>query len=199
MGSLVLVRHGPSAYAHRGLLDRAGVHRWRADYDASGIRPNAHPPAALVTLAAGAMHIVSSDLPRALESAARLAPQRAITVSALIREAPLAVPPWPTRLPLTVWDSLMTARWCYQRLCGADTRGADWCRAEEAARWLVSLVRDGATAVVVTHGVFRQLVGRRLIELGWLPAQRQGGYRHWSAWRFAPSGSVGPRTFGSAA
>ena len=58
-------------------------------------------------------------------------------------------------------------------------------RAEHAARWLASVVADGTTAVIVTHSVFRQLVGRQLIRLGWSVASRQGGYRHWSWSRYA--------------
>jgi broad specificity phosphatase PhoE len=170
---------------HHGALDRAGVHEWRAAYDASGIRPDEQPPAALVAMAAGATHIVASDLPRAIESAERLAQRRPISVSPLLREAPVTIPRWPTRLPLPAWATLIAAHWFYQRIRGADTRGADWMRAEHAARWLASVVADGTTAVIVTHSVFRQLVGRQLIRLGWSVASRQGGYRHWSWSRYA--------------
>ena len=34
---LLLIRHGRSAHAHAGALDRAGMERWLADYDAAGI------------------------------------------------------------------------------------------------------------------------------------------------------------------
>jgi hypothetical protein len=74
--------------------------------------------------------------------------------------------------------------WSYQVLRGADTTEADLARAEAASEWLASLVTEGSTAVVLTHGVFRRLVGNQLVRRGWTSAGRDGGYRHWSAWTF---------------
>jgi broad specificity phosphatase PhoE len=181
---LVLVRHGLSAHTHRGAVDRDGVQRWRDAYDTAGIHPHPAPPAALAALASDAAHVIASDLPRAVESAKLLAPTRAIRIEPLMREAPLAIPRWPTRLPLSVWGVIMYAGWSYRRLRGTDVMEPDFVRAEVAARWLAELVADGATALVVTHGVFRQLLGTHLVRLGFSEAGRAGGYRHWSAWTF---------------
>lgn len=182
---LILVRHGPSAHAHKGTLDRAGVQRWRDAYDAAGIQADVPPPPVLAEMATAATHIIASDLRRAVESAERLAPQRRIQVSPVLREAPLAIPRWPTHLPFAVWGTLMYFGWSYRRLRGTDLSGPDWARAATAAEWLASIVADGTTALVVTHGVFRQLVATHLSVLGWTSAGRRGGYRHWSAWSFA--------------
>jgi hypothetical protein len=161
------------------------VQRWRDAYDAAGIQVDVPPPQTLTEVAAAATHIVASDLRRAVESAERLAPQRQIRLSPLMREAPLAIPRWPTHLPLAVWDSLMYVAWSYRRFRGADVSGPDWARAATAARWLAGIVVDGTTALVVTHGVFRQLVATQLVHLGWTSTGRRGGHRHWSAWSFA--------------
>ena len=182
---LILVRHGPSAHTHTGPLDYTGVQRWRDAYDAAGIRVDGQPPPSLAELAASATHIVASDLRRAVESAERLAPQRVIRVSPLLREAPLAIPRWPTHLPLAGWDALMHAGWMYRRLRGTDPSGPEWTRAQEAAQWLASIVADGTTALVVTHGVFRHLVATHLARLGWTRSSRRGGYHHWSFWSYA--------------
>ena len=84
--------------------------------------------------------------------------------------------------------------WSYQVLRGSDTTEADLARAEAASEWLASLVTEGSTAVVLTHGVFRRLVGKQLVRRGWRSAGRDGGYRHWSAWSFSrPAGNaIGP-------
>src|SRR6185436_11512114 len=109
---IVLVRHGPSAHLQRGgFVDRSAVERWRDAYDAAGIRADCRPPVALVETAADATHIIASDLPRAVESAERLAPQRAVWLSELLREIPLAIPRWPTRLPLEAWGVLIHLGW----------------------------------------------------------------------------------------
>ena len=96
----------------------------------------------------------------------------------------MAVPRWPTPLPLVVWGTVMYARWSYRRMRGVDVTEPDWERATAAARWLSDLVADGSTAVVVTHGIFRKLLATNLTLLEWLAAGRRGGYRHWSAWDF---------------
>jgi broad specificity phosphatase PhoE len=182
---LILVRHGPSAHVHGGgWLDRRGVQRWRDAYDSAGIQDDCRPPEALVQLAADATHIVASDLPRAIASAERVARARAIRVSELLREMPLAIPLWPTRLPFMIWDVLISARGIAQVLRGLEATGEDRARARAAIAWLEEFVDDGSTALVVTHGVFRRVLSTELRSAGWTRAGRRGGYRHWSTWSF---------------
>ena len=185
---IVLVRHGPSAQVVGGVLDHAGVERWRDAYDAAGIQSGARPPAALVRVAREATHLVASDMPRALASAEALGTAHEIRVSELFREAPLAIPRWPTRLPLVVWGTLIHAAWSYRIARGVDETDADRTRAEAASDWLTALVADASTVVVVTHGVFRRLLGNHLVRRGWTAARRNGGYRHWSSWSYSRLG-----------
>ena len=184
LARLILVRHGLSTHTHTGAVDRHGIERWRAAYDAAGIQSHPAPAPGLVALAADTTHIIASDLQRAVQSAKMLAPQREIRIEPLMREAPLTIPRWPTPLPLAVWGAVMFAGWSYRRIRGADVTEPDFVRAETAARWLAELVADGTSALVVTHGVFRKLLGLHLTRLGWSDAGRDGGYRHWSAWSF---------------
>jgi broad specificity phosphatase PhoE len=181
---IVLVRHGRSAHVHAGVIDRAGVERWRAAYDAAGVHAVSHPPPALVQAARDAVHVVASDLRRAVESAERLAPGREIRTSALLREMPLAIPAWPTRLPLGAWGLLISLGWGYRIARGADAGGADGARAAAAAEWLAGLAADGSTVLAVTHGAFRRMLAKQLLSLGWRSTGRRGGYRPWSAWSF---------------
>jgi broad specificity phosphatase PhoE len=136
-------------------------------------------------MAADATHIVSSDLLRAVGSAETLAPNRQIRVSSLLREAPLAIPDWPTRLPLRGWDILMHIGWRFRIVRGTDATEEDRARAAAAADWLEGIVADGSTALVVTHGVFRRLLANHLNGRGWTGHGRTGGYAHWSAWSFS--------------
>jgi broad specificity phosphatase PhoE len=184
---IVLVRHGPSAHVDEGgPVDHSAMLVWRDSYDAAGIRADAQPPIALRDLVAKATHLISSDLLRAVESAERLAPHREIQMSELLREAPLAIPSWPTRLPFLGWVMLIHLAWQYRIVRGTDPPEADRARAAAAAEWLAGLVSDGSTAVVVTHGVFRRLLAKDLVSRGW-KATRQDGYRHWSAWTMSKS------------
>ena len=192
---IVLVRHGPSAHVHDGgAIDRAGFGRWLDAYDAAGIRAAAQPPVSLARIARSATHVIASDLRRAIESAERLAPERRVLVSDLLREAPVVLPAWPTRLPLAAWEMLAHLDWFHRIVRGTDATEADRARAGTAAEWLARIVADGSTAVVVTHGIFRRLVAKELLADGWADAGRHGAYRHWSAWHF--SGPAVPATVG---
>jgi broad specificity phosphatase PhoE len=183
---LLLVRHGQSAHVHRGgWLDAPALHRWRDDYDAAGIMDHSHPPASLVAEAARAGLVVSSDLPRAIVSAERLAPTRSRPASPLLRESPLDIPPWSSaRLPLTGWAAVLHLRWLAQIARGKDPSLADRQRVCDAAAWLEAHVREHETVVALTHGVFRRSLGNHLLTLGWRARERRRSYAHWSVWSF---------------
>jgi broad specificity phosphatase PhoE len=183
---IVLVRHGASAHVHRDwMIDHDGIQTWRDEYDSAGIKSNSQPSTRLLHIADGATHIVASDLLRAVESAERLAPQREIEVSNLLREVPLKLPHWPTPLPLIVWEFLIHVAWSYRIVRGIDSTEQDRARAAAAAKWLGEIVTNESTALVVTHGVFRRLLAQQLLLAGWTSAGRRGGYSHWSFWTFA--------------
>src|SRR5262245_33541614 len=164
---LLLIRHGHTAHRHPGeMLDRAGYDRWLAAYDETGISLDRPPPAGLVTEVAGADVVASSDLPRALASAARLAPGRPVLASPLLREYPLTPPgrlPWPA--PLAVWEALTHVLWFRDVLRGTDLTPEASQRARLAAGWCDELCRTaapaGGTVAVVTHGVFRRMLEGR--------------------------------------
>lgn len=181
---IVLVRHGPSAHVHTGMVDRAGMEAWRTAYDAAGVLEVSAPPDALVRLAGEAAHVVASDLPRAVASAGRLAAGREIGTSALLREIPLAIPRWPTRLPLRAWGVLIGLGWGYRIMRHTDATAAERARVAEAAEWLAGLAAGGSMVLAVTHGAFRRALASQLLALGWTCTRREGGYRPWSAWSF---------------
>ena len=181
---IILVRHGPTAHRHAGgMVNRDGILRWREAYDRAGIAAD-QPPAALRHLASQATHIIASDLPRAVMSAEFLVPTRQIITSDLLRETPLAIPRWPTPLPVGVWDGLVHLCWSYRILRGTDVVDVERARVVAAAGWLTAFVANESTALVVTHGVFRRLLAKQLLAQGWSRAERRGGYAPWSSWTF---------------
>ena len=167
---------------HARWIDRAAVLEWIDGYDAAGILPDSRPPESLVRTAAEAHHVVASDMPRAIASAERIAPGRELLTSPLLRETHLTQARWPTPLPLSAWALLAHGWWKYRNLRGIDPPPAHRDQASRAARWLDDVVRDGASAVVVTHGVFRYVLTNHLVREGWSCDQRAGGYTNWSAW-----------------
>jgi broad specificity phosphatase PhoE len=182
---IVLVRHGPSAGVMDGRSrDRAEVASWLDARDAVGIEPQSQPPSRLTRLAGEATHLIASNLPRAIESAQRLANGRQIHVSPLLREIPLAIPNVSGRFPLWMWGTLIHLRWSYRIARGTDASAADVARAAAAVEWLAPFSSSDTLVVVVTHGVFRRLMAKQLTLVGWKSDGRHGGYSPWSSWHF---------------
>lgn len=184
---ILLIRHGPSSHLKiRGLLDRAAVDRWRSDYDAAGISPGATPPPTLAANVVRADVVATSDLPRAIASAALLCPDKAVTTSPLFREVPLAIPDLShLRAPLAVWNLLIALRWGLDILRGRDRPPPVRQRVQAAAQWCRTTCQQHGTdarCVIITHGVVRRLLARQLIEDGWNLLGRKQSYAHWSVW-----------------
>lgn len=191
MAEIVLVRHGPSAHHEPRWLNAEGVRAWSVAYDAAEIRAHPGPPLALVEVSRAAAVVVSSDLPRAIASAALLAHGRAVHSDGRLREAPLEVPGAPLpglgglRLPLRLWALVFAVRWVWAWLRRAPMPGVDaavLARAEAAADWLVGLAAE-RRVVVVTHGFFRRLVGQALERRGWSGPRRRP-FGNWSEWTY---------------
>lgn len=181
---LTLVRHGRSSYVHPGgLQSRTDMVAWRRGYDGAGLLDSDSPPASLRELVRGADLIVASDFPRAIMTAERLAGDREVLTSPLLREAPADWPQWNrVRLPRFVWEWAVTLEWGIRVLRGTDMPQRDLERATKAAMWIDRLTKHNAHTVVVTHGIFRRLLARQLHALGWKPEGKHDSYAHWSVW-----------------
>jgi broad specificity phosphatase PhoE len=157
-------------------------------YDAAEIALHHPPPLGLVELAKEARAIVASDLPRAVASAALLAPGTRVEATPLLREAGLETAErpfprlWGVRLPLRVWGAVFMARWLWASWRGTPLPGVDTAaRAEEAADWLARLAAERGRVVAVTHGTFRTVLAASLVRRGWRGPNRRP-YHVWSAW-----------------
>ena len=198
---LILVRHGRSAHVVTGWLDVHGVRRWMAAYDEAEIMPDHAPPAELEALAREAALLVASDLPRTVASAVRLAPEREIVRTPLLREVPLETSDYPLpalgglRLPFRAWGMVWGSRWLMAYLRNQPPPGvspAELARAEEAAEWLVQQATHARShVVVVTHATFRVVLAQALARRGWRGPQERS-YREWSAWPFVPGAPPAP-------
>lgn len=186
---ILLVRHGHSAHNGRaGWLDAAGILRWRDAYDAAGILDDSQPSAELVAEVASADRLVASDLPRAIASAERLIPGKAVDVLPLVREMYLDLPPWLiARWPLKVWEIAIFLHWTAREVRHGIAAPEEIQRAVAAVSALEERSRESANIVVVTHGAFRRLLALRLIEQGWTAGERTGGFNNWSVWRYTSS------------
>lgn len=182
---ILLVRHGPSAHPSlSGWLDRSAVIGWLDGYDDVGIAMESVPPTSLAQSANRSTVIVASDLARAMESAKRLSPAKAIETTPLLRELPLEVPRFGGRLPLIGWAMLIHAAWLRDIVRSRDGYLRAHDRVAPSADWLEARVTSDVSIVAVTHGVMRKYLANELLMRGWRAVGRERGYRPWSAWAF---------------
>ena len=179
-----LVRHGRSALVHDGRWFRwADVPAYEDAYDAHGIRDDDRPRAELDALLDPSAKIVASDLPRAIASAQRLAPDRPLELSPLLREIRLEPPRWiPVRLPIQIWDVFSHVQWSYRLFSSADHEYVR--RARAAVDWLAGHAERSSSIVAVTHGGFRRILDARLVTRGWRRAYERKSYHNWSVWSY---------------
>lgn len=181
MGTIHLIRHGPSAHVNDGrwFLGRDS-HRYDDAYDAAGIRDDTPPPG-IVDLAQNAGALLSSDLRRAIESARRLAPDREPRIVPALRELRLESPHWvPAPLPIQVWDALNHLRWTMRM--AFDIEHPTTRQAAQAADVLLEAAAHTRSVVAVTHGGIRRLITAELQRRGRRLIAREGRHQNWSCW-----------------
>jgi broad specificity phosphatase PhoE len=185
-GTLVLVRHGRPALSRKERLDWRGYRTWWAAYGESGLTPGEHPPKRLVALAARADVFVASPLPRARETAVRLAGGREILIDDLFVEAPLPAPQIPlVRLRPGLWNVLSRLFWLLGYSGAGESRKHAEARAVEAGARLEELARGKKLLVLCAHGWFNRMVRRVLRARGWRCVY-DGGDSYWAWRRFEP-------------
>ena len=168
-------------------MDVAAVDKFEADYNAAGIRDDSVPSEPLIALAAGADVIAASDMHRAILTARRLVPTREPDVTPLLREIGIEPPRWfPTRLPITAWDSYNFWKWSARLWLSLDH--AEVRRAKQAVDWLFERAAGGRTVVAITHGGFRRILDAQLLGCGCVRKEGPLSYRNWSSWTYTLNG-----------
>ncbi len=165
-------------------MSRDDVERWRDRYDATGIATGEQAPAPLRELGRTAC-VVSSDLPRAVQSAALVATGRPVITSPLLRESIIPIPHLgPLRLPPIGWALAAGVAWSvHSRRALHPAVAAAAAQARAGAEWLHDITDGQGEVVAVTHAVAREGLARALRLLGWsLTAQDGGRHANWSAW-----------------
>ena len=185
-GAIILARHGEPALSRKCLISASQYRDWWARYEVGGLLAGQTPPAALVAAAAGAGAIYASTRLRARETAAAVAGSREVMVDALFIEAPLPPPRFPSwfKLPPKYWGAVARIWWhAFNHHEGQETRRQAECRAEKAAQSLIARAESGQDVLVLAHGYFNHMVGKRLKAGGWRLVDNQG-FKYWSQRRY---------------
>jgi broad specificity phosphatase PhoE len=177
---IILIRHGQPHIALSPHTGHAGFADYIGAYEEAGLAPSNLPPAELRELVRELDHVFTSDRPRSRESAVALAPGAALTVDPLFAEAPLASPRIPLlRMAVPKWAVMSRILWHAGFSTGIENARQAGRRADRGADMLVARAKRDGTAVLVAHGYFNWMIGRRLKKRGFV---RTGSHqaRYWN-------------------
>ena len=163
---IVLARHGRPFLKDVLPITGAELGAFVRRYNECGINRQVPPPEALMKIATTSACVLSSNLPRSLESAAWLSDTAQIEPD--LREAGLPDRiSMPIRLHPAVCVVLARAVWWLNFSTSAETIADARARAGSATRRLCELAREHRSVLVVGHGMFNRFVAKRLRENGW--------------------------------
>lgn len=199
-GRIITARHGRPDLSREVSVTAREYGEWWARYDASGLAPDERAPEKLVQLARRAETVLSSTLPRAIETARKATGGgRDVPADPMFVEAPLPPPPWPDFVKLRPgqWGVISRIFWIFGYApAGVESHGETWGRVAKIAGRLETLAQDG-DVLLCAHGYLNWMIDRRLRRDGWACAERDGGNHYWS-WRvYEPAGEK--REVGAAA
>ncbi|WP_122464869.1 MULTISPECIES: histidine phosphatase family protein [Brevundimonas] len=195
-GAIILARHGEPALSRKCLITSDQYRRWWADYEVGGLLPGQTPPPHLIEAAKRAGVVLSSTRPRAVQTAAAVAAGREVASDALFIEAPLPPPRFPSwvRLSPRWWGVISRIWWwAFDHHQGEESRREAEVRADRAAEALIGRAKAGHDVLVLAHGYFNHMVGRRLKTRGWRCTEDQG-FKYWSTRTFRTCGPADDET-----
>lgn len=177
---IVLIRHGQPQIELSPRTGHAGFSDYIDAYEEAGLAPSSLPPEELRDLLKELDHVFSSNRPRSLESAKRLAPHAALTMDPLFAEAPLASPRFPfLRMKVPKWAVMSRILWHAGFHPEIENPRQARRRAAAAADILIARARLTGASALVAHGYFNWMIGRQLRKRGF---QRTGTHqaRYWN-------------------
>ncbi|MCK5745739.1 MAG: histidine phosphatase family protein [Oricola sp.] len=194
-GRIITARHGRPDLSRDVAITAREYGDWWARYDESGLHPDERPPENLVALARGAKTVLSSTLPRAIETAAKATGgAREVPADPMFVEAPLPPPPLPDLLRLKPgqWGVVSRIFWFFGYApAGVEHHRETWGRVGQIVSRLETHAANG-DVLLCAHGYLNWMIDRRLTRDGWTRTERDGGNHYWS-WRiYEPPGAKRP-------
>jgi broad specificity phosphatase PhoE len=181
---IVLMRHGEPTSRYSAWIAGHEFGGWLRSLDQSGIKEAMLIPDEVRQLASTIGLVISSDLLRATQSAARLA--RKTVIEPDLREARL-IESFRTslRAPASLWLAVARLAWWLDVTSSEEPIAAARARAQRVTDTVISLAREHRSVLIVGHGVFNSCIARRLRTLGWSgPLVPPSGY--WSVATYRP-------------
>ncbi|GJL95074.1 MAG: phosphoglycerate mutase [Hyphococcus sp.] len=189
-GRIITARHGRPDLARDVKITAKEYGDWWARYDASGLHPDERPPEGLIKIAKNAKTVLSSTLPRAIETARQATGgAREVPADPMFVEAPLPPPPVPLlSLQPGTWGVISRSFWFWGYTPdGVESHMESWARVRKITARLADYAADG-DVLLCAHGYLNWMIDQRLRKEGWIRTERDGGNHYWS-WRiYEPPG-----------
>lgn len=181
---IILARHGEPDLSRRVRLNWRGYKYWWRLYDEAGLKPGQHAPKIIKALAREADMVISSDLPRAVETAKKAKGAMPDIQEPLLVEAGLPPPNLGyIRLKPRMWGILARLSWMMGFSGEAESQKDAKIRAEKAADVLSDHASGGKMLFVAAHGWFNRMIRPALKRRGFKCVEDHGDL-HWSYRRF---------------
>lgn len=177
-----IIRHGKSQHTERNKITCSEFRNWMKKYDSNGVYEKESYPSTTLKKVSTANIVITSDLKRAIDSAALLTAKNENISYSLFRETDLpACPPLFARIKLnpTIWAIFLRVLWFsgYSKECES-LKEAN-VRAEKATQKLIEYATKHDSVVLVGHGFFNRLIAKELKDKGW-NGKRRTGLTHWN-------------------
>ena len=181
---IVLMRHGRPELDLDALLKQrvsaAEVGKIVKEYEMSDLAKNQKPSLSALDEVKAAGYVISSDLPRAVQSVEELQGHDKLLIDSSFRESslPYFISNWP-RLSLFTYFLLFRLAWLLGFSSNGESIRDARKRAASNASKLLDLARAHGSVVLLGHGIMNRLIARELKRSG-MVCSEQSKEKYWS-------------------
>ena len=182
--TIIIARHGKPALSRKVQLTWREYREWWGQYDLGGLAEKQKLPKKLKSLAENADVVISSSLPRAIESATLASGREPDFIYDTLIEAALPSPHLGNlKFRPKTWGTWSRIVWFWGWPDGMESHGEARARANKMCDVLAEHASGGKTVYVSAHGWFNRMLKGSLMKRGW-KCKSQNGDLHWSHRRF---------------
>jgi broad specificity phosphatase PhoE len=163
---IYLVRHGEPVVDHSQKANLLGYAKWLRSYYHASIKIDQEKAANIARRVGGKSKYFSSDLKRAIQTAAAVTQGAEVAKEKLFREMELPLVALPIRAKCSHWLALSRMLW----FCGIGSRGESFQQAKARMRRAVARLVEEAKrqdVVVFGHGLMNYFIAKELKRSGW--------------------------------
>ncbi|WPD23157.1 MAG: histidine phosphatase family protein [Candidatus Electrothrix scaldis] len=177
---IAILRHGMPEPISEKPITASDFIDWIRRYNESGLSKTSHPSQAASAYAQACNVIVSSTLPRSIDSAKTLDAEKLIISDKQFIEAGLPSANWRLlKMSPNIWAMIFRVLWLLGYANNSESLNEAKQRASQAADTLIQLAREQQKVLFVGHGIFNRLLAKELRNRDW-SGPRSPGSTHWS-------------------